>query len=139
MKSPIVFRGWFQQPKHIAMKFTAEIGVELYHARVGPPAAWGARAIGSRVGFSYIGEQSTPFVLRSQTELKFETQVRGWQVLDSSQSPPRVLERNDWYEDAKGSVFLSDSYREKLERERKEAAERRISEKKAEALEGNQG
>ena len=40
------------------------------------------------------------------------------------------------YEDAKGSVFLSDSYREKLERERKESAERRISEKKAEALEG---
>ena len=42
MKSPIVFRSEFQQPKNSPMRIAARIGVELHHVAIGPPAEWRA-------------------------------------------------------------------------------------------------
>ena len=49
MKSRIVLRAEFQQPKESTMKLSAAVAVEIYHAKIGPPAEWRARRPGTTV------------------------------------------------------------------------------------------
>jgi hypothetical protein len=136
MRSPIVFRASFQQPKNSVMRLSAEIAVEVYHERIGPPAAWRARVPGKRILFKDIAEQGVPGILMRQiAAVHFERQVKEWQAYDRSQDPPRLLDKTDWYEDRLGQVYLSDGYREKLERERLARAEAGVAERKRQALE----
>jgi hypothetical protein len=135
MKSPIVFRAEFQQPKNSPMRIAARIGVELYHVAIGPPAEWRARVPGAKIAFKDIAGQGSPATLKRQiSDIHFEKQLTEWQAFDSRQEPPRLLEKYDWYEDKDGKVFLTNSYLDKLKDDNKRAAEKRIEERKRAAL-----
>jgi hypothetical protein len=137
MKSTIVFRAEFQQPRRTTFQLKASVPVEVYHSKVGPPAQWSARTPDGKVEFTTITPQSTPRTLMGQIEtVHFERQITPWRALDISKSPPRLLESEDWMTDPKGAVFTTERYKEKLEAEPQTEAQKKISEMKAKALEG---
>lgn len=140
MKSPIVFRATFQQPKETRMKMPGVYRVEVYRAKIGPPAAWRARSVDTGVEFNRITAQSTPQTLMKQIEaVHFETQVSLWEAFDIRQSPARMLEAEDYTIDKAGLPILSARYLEKLEHERTERVQADISKRKEKALDGKEG
>jgi hypothetical protein len=122
MKSPIVFRADFQQPRESAMRIPAVIGVEVYQSlvgRAGGPGEWKARRPGTRIDFPRITPQSRPETLMRQIPLvNFETQLTGyWQAFDSRQSPPRPIEKGrDWRFDKDGKPQFTQEYEESVAR-----------------------
>ena len=136
MKNPIVFRATFQQPKDAKMKIAAPIPLEVYHAKVGPPAEWRARVPQTRVEFARITPQSTPHTLMKQIEaVHFEKQLFPWEAFDSRQSPVRLLQAEDYAIDKNGLPAFTSRYLEKLEQERTEKVQADISKRKEKALE----
>ncbi len=136
MKSPIVFRAEFQQPKG-AIKLASRIAVEVYQSRVGDkvsPGEWKARRPGTRIEFANITPQSTPLTIMRQIPLlNFETQLTEWEAFDSLQNG-RLLLFDDWQYDPKGLPYLTESYKEKLKQEETARVEAGIRERKEKAL-----
>lgn len=132
MKSPIVFRAEFQQPKG-AIKLASRIAVEVYQSRVSP-GEWKARRPGTRIDFANITPQSTPLTIMRQIPLlNFETQLTEWEAFDSLQNG-RLLLFDDWQYDPKGLPYLTESYKEKLKQEETARVEAGIRERKEKAL-----
>jgi len=104
------------------MKLPGPVEVEIYHAKIGPPAEWRARRPGTRTQFTNVTPQSTPATLQEQiANVHFEKQLTAWEAFDGRQLPPpgccdpgRKLLPTDWRMDKDGHVFLSESYLEKL-------------------------
>jgi hypothetical protein len=137
MKSPVVFRAEFRQSRNVSIKLSAAITVEVYRAKIGPPGEWRARRPGTRIDFPAITPQSTAATLMRQiAHVHFQTQVSGWLAYDIQQDPPRLLLSEDFATDKDGRVYLTKSYREKLQQERTEKIQADIRERKQKALEG---
>ena len=137
MKSPIIFRASFQQPKESTFKVPGSIVVEVYHARVASPQEWKARRPGTRIDFPHIAAQSTASTLQRQIELlHFEKRLTDWEAFDRTQEPPRLLKREDWHTDPQGNTTLTVEYQDKLKAEETARGEKLIQERKARALEG---
>jgi len=118
MKSPVVFRANFEQPKNVTMRLPGAVTVEVFHAKVGPPAEWRARRPGTKNEFPYTA-QSVASTLKEQIEiLYFERRVSDWLAYDTRFDPPRILNDSDWRQDQEGKICLSASYLEVLEAER---------------------
>jgi hypothetical protein len=129
MKSPIVFRATFRQPlgalNPIGAKLNCDIGVEVYHLKIGPPAQWGARRPGTIHVFEEITPQTTPAELKRQIAgVFFEKQVSPWEAFDATiPGKPELLQSDEWATDSQGKVHIT-----KLRRQRK--SEALIAEKK---------
>jgi hypothetical protein len=137
MRSPVIFRATFQQPRESTFKLSAPIGVEVYHNRVQPPQEWKARSPGTRIDFKQIAAQATASTLMRQIELlHFETKLTDWEAFDRTQDPPRKLSKEDWHTDTKGNTVLTLEYQEKVKAEAARDSEKLIQERKARALEG---
>ena len=137
MKSPVIFRATFQQPRESTFKLSAPIGVEVYHNRVQPPQEWKARSPGTRIDFKQISAQATANTLMRQIELlHFETKLTDWEAFDRTQEPPRKLSKEDWHTDTKGNTVLTLEYEDKLKAEAGRRTEKLIEERKTRALEG---
>jgi hypothetical protein len=137
MRSPVIFRATFQQPRESTFKLSAPIGVEVYHNRVQPPQEWKARSPGTRIDFKQISAQATANTLMRQIELlHFETKLTDWEAFDRTQDPSRKLSKEDWHTDTKGNTVLTLEYQEKVKAEAARASEKLIQERKARALEG---
>jgi hypothetical protein len=136
VKNPIVFRATFQQPKDVPIKLAAHIDIEVYHSKIGPPAAWNARVPGTRIDFKKITPQGTPHILMKQIDLGFQKQISPWEAFDSRQSPVRLLEAEDYAIDTNGLPAFTPHYLEKLEQEGTEKVQADISKRKEKALEG---
>jgi len=118
MKSPVIFRAIFQQPRESTFKLSAPIGVEVYHNRVQPPQEWKARSPGTRIDFKQISAQATASTLMRQIELlHFETKLADWEAFDRTQEPPRKLSKEDWHTDTKGNTVLTLKYQEEVKAE----------------------
>ena len=114
MKSPIVFRATFEQPKHSAMVVRAGIQVEVYQAKLGE---WRARRPNTKILFSDVTPQSTADQLMRQIELLgFERRISDWTAYDNSDHQPSLLAQTDWYTDQYGTPRLTDEYRQRLTR-----------------------
>lgn len=112
MKSPIVFRAHFRQPKgplnpmHLPMPGTIE--VEIYQARSKPPQEWKARKPGSKLDFKIIA-QGTPQVLMSMLELHhFEERMSEWEAYDTTWTPAKLLQRSEWKLCSDGQVMYTE-------------------------------
>lgn len=121
MKSPIVFRASFRQPKGVVnptgIKLTAIVEVEIYQSRVGNSRAgsalaeWRARRPGTTNDFK-ITPQSDYRTLQTQISgMCFEEQLSAWQACDSSDGF-KVLRSDCWYLDSTGRPCLTESYKE---------------------------
>ena len=119
------------------MKLSAAIAVEVYHAKIGPPGEWRARRPGTHTDVPAIAPQSTAATLMRQiADVHFQAQVSGWLAYDIQQEPPRLLLPEDFATDQNGRVYLTESYREKLQQERTEKIQPDIRERKQKVLEG---
>ena len=138
MKSRIVLRAEFQQPKESTMKLSAPVAVEIYHAKIGPPAEWRARRPGTTVDFKRITAQSTPQTLMHQiADVHFEKQLSEWKAFDILMEPPRLLAPDEWtFDKATGNAMPTPHYFDVLKEEGRKRSEELISERKAKALEG---
>ena len=143
MKSPIVFRAYFQQPTEFKMRIPAAIHVEIYQSKSGASreaGEWKARAPKTRVKFARITAQSTPATIMRQIPLvNFERQLTPWEAWDSSQEPNRKLSDSDWSTDKDGKVFLTEDYFERLKAEDAARIDAEIQRRKAEALKSSEG
>jgi hypothetical protein len=118
VKSPIVFRASFEQP--IGMwKIPGPIWVEIFHAKIGPPAEWKARRPGTSLVFEKITPQATPRELRNQIAgVFFEKQLTDWQAFDiTTPGKPELLQSDEWATDSQGKVHITE-----LRRQRKSEA-----------------
>jgi hypothetical protein len=85
MKSPIVFRCDFRQPKGpvmnpLGIKMNVPIPVEIYHARSAPPQEWRVRRPGTKVLFK-IAPQQSPGILQSQIEMTTGEHIEAAQLV----------------------------------------------------------
>ncbi len=115
MKSPIVFRASFEQPKGplnpSGWKIPGPVYLEIYQAKVSPPQ-WRTRGLVGRSDFARITPQSSPATLKAQIlGVFFERQLSDWAAFDGSMSPARPLASSDWATDASGKVYVTESYR----------------------------
>jgi hypothetical protein len=123
MKSPVVFRAQFMQPRG-TWPLPTPVSVEIFHAKVGPPAQWRARRPGTKIEFPFTA-QSTASTLEEQIEnLYFEKRVSEWVAFDTSFDPPRRLNPSDWRQDPQGKIVFTDSYLEVLKSERQNSVTR---------------
>jgi len=124
-KSGIVFRASFEQPigprNPAGIKLPGPIQVEIFQAKVGPPAEWKARSV-TRNEFKEISAQSTPGTLKRQIEgIHFERQLTEWEAFDAVGK----LREDEWSTDSKGHVFITPIRAARLaEKEVHERAER---------------
>jgi hypothetical protein len=125
MKSPIVFRCDFRQPKGpvmnpLGIKMNVPIPVEIYHARSAPPQEWRVRRPGTKVLFK-IAPQQSPGILQSQIEMHcFEVRVGNWKAFDTRCDPPREVLADEWRFDQLGAPHFTELYeaRRRAEREK---------------------
>lgn len=138
MKSRIVLRAEFQQPTEVKMHLPVAIAVEVYHAKVGPPAEWRARRPGTKTDFPKITAQSTPQTLMRQiADIHFEKQLSAWKAFDILMEPPRLLTSDEWtFDKATGNAMPTPHYFDVLKEEGRKRSVELISERKAKALEG---
>ena len=104
------------------MRLPGPVEVEIYHAKVGPPAEWRARRPGTKIDFHFAG-QSTPETLKSQIEaVHFEKQLTEWKAYDTlwnaAPNAPRELSQSDWKVDKDGKVYLCPEYIDRCKAER---------------------
>lgn len=118
MKSPIIFRAEFHQPKGalnpLGAKMPGNIAIELYQAKAGTPAEWRARRPNTRSEFA-ITPQSQVITLQNQmVPMFFKEQVSEWTAFDSRWSPPRALVKGEDYRiDSEGRPVFTREYEEK--------------------------
>ena len=112
MKSPIVFRAVFRQPKGglnpSGLKMSAPIEVELYHSKIDPPE-WRARSLPSRIDFRQICGQREFTTLEQQIELHFFVEkLSPWEAYDVRTGCG--LNSDEWAIDQQGKPHLTEIF-----------------------------
>jgi len=118
MKSPVIFRASFHQPKRgplnpSGMKLPGTVEVEVYNTKVGPPPEWKVRRPGTRNEFP-VTPQSRASTMQGQVALQFVSQVGEWQAFDASCTPPAALLADEWATDSNGKVYITEIRRERV-------------------------
>jgi hypothetical protein len=132
MKSPVIFRAVFEQPKGAlnpsGWKLTGPVRVEIFQFKVSP-AQWKARA-GAHV-FEKISAQSTHTTLMNQIKgLYFEKQLEPWKAFDATiPERPEELQEDEWAVDPKGRVYLTELRRTRLSEKLIAETNRKLMEK----------
>jgi hypothetical protein len=119
MKSPVTFRAEFRGPLGVlnpaGFLVPGTIEVEIYHAKVGPPAEWRVRRPKSNRDFP-ITPQSRPDTVKNQMLQYFSEQSTRWEAY-AGQS--EALADDEWKMDKDGKISLTPI---RLEREKERHA-----------------